>query len=125
MKMLVIDDSKPMRTFLTFLGQQLAFATFEACDGREALDALIKNDPREPFDVALVDWDMPRMNGLEFVQTVRRNRDFAELKLMMVTTHNAQDQIAQALQAGADDFLMKPVTKEALDEKLQILGLIG
>ena len=124
MKMLVIDDSKPMRTFLTYVAQQMAFATFEAGDGREALDALIKNDPREPFDVALVDWDMPRMNGLEFVQTVRRNHDFAHLKLMMVTTQNAQERVAQALQAGADDFLMKPVTKEMLADKLQILGLV-
>jgi len=123
MKMLVIDDSKPMRTFLTFLGKQMAFATVEASDGREALDMLIRNDPREPFDVALVDWDMPRMNGLEFVQAVRRNRDFAGLKLMMVTTQNAHDRVALALEAGADDFLMKPVTEEMLTEKLQILGL--
>ena len=123
MKMLVIDDSKPMRTFLTFLGGQMAFATVEANDGREALDTLIRNDPREPFDIALVDWDMPRMNGLEFVQAVRRNRDFASLKLLMVTTQNAHDRVALALEAGADDFLMKPVTEEMLAEKLQILGL--
>jgi len=113
-----------MRTFLSFLGQQMAFATQEATDGREALDTLIKNDPREPFEVALVDWDMPRMNGIEFVRAVRRNRDFAKLKLMMVTTQNAQDSVAQALQAGADDFLMKPITKEMLTAKLQILGLV-
>jgi len=125
MKMLVIDDSKAMRTFLTSLGKELAFATIEASDGREALDALIRNDPREPFDIALVDWDMPRMNGLEFVQTVRRNRDFADLKLMMVTTNNSQGKVAEALQAGADDFLMKPVTKETLEDKLLLLGLIG
>ena len=112
-----------MRTFLTYVAQQMAFATFEAVDGREALDTLIKNDPREPFDVALVDWDMPRMNGLEFIQAVRRNRDFAHLKLMMVTTQDAQERVLQALQAGADDFLMKPVTKELLADKLQILGL--
>ena len=101
----------------------MAFATCEASDGREALELLVSNDPREPFHLALVDWDMPRMNGLEFVQAVRRNRDFAELKLMMVTTQNAQDRVAQALKAGADDFLMKPVTQQMLAEKLQILGL--
>jgi len=122
--MLVIDDSKPMRTFLTYLASQMAFATFEACDGREALDMLVKNDPREPFDVALIDWDMPRMNGLELVQAVRRNADFSNLKLMMVTTQNSHDRVALALQAGADDFLMKPVTQEMLAEKLQILGLL-
>jgi two-component system chemotaxis response regulator CheY len=124
MKMLVIDDSKPMRTFLTYLAGQMAFKTSEASDGREALDLLVKNDPREPFDVALVDWDMPRMNGLQLVQALRRNPDFSRLKLMMVTTQNSHDHVAQALQAGANDFLMKPVTQEMLAEKLQILGLL-
>lgn len=124
MKMMVIDDSKPMRTFLSFLAHEMAFATVEACDGREALDRLVKNDPREPFDVALVDWDMPRMNGLEFVEAVRRNRDFARLKLMMVTTQNSQERVVQALKAGADDFLMKPVTREMLTDKLQALGVV-
>ena len=96
----------------------------EAGDGREALHKLIKNDPREPFDVALVDWEMPVMNGLELVQTVRKNRDFDSLKLMMVTALTSMDRVGQALDAGANDYLMKPVTKEALEEKLQILGMV-
>jgi len=124
MKMMVIDDSKPMRSFLTYLAQEMAFATTEAGDGLEALETLVRNDPREPYDVALVDWDMPRMNGLEFVESVRRNRDFSSLKIMMVTTQNSQDRIVQALRAGADDFLMKPVTREMLTEKLQALGIL-
>jgi two-component system chemotaxis response regulator CheY len=64
------------------------------------------------------------MNGLELVRTVRRNRDFSDLKLMMVTTGNALEQVAVALEAGADDYLMKPVTRELLAEKLQILGVV-
>jgi two-component system chemotaxis response regulator CheY len=67
---------------------------------------------------------MPVMNGLELVQTVRRNKDFDALKLMMVTTLNSMDRVALALDAGANDFLMKPVTKELLEEKLQILGVV-
>ena len=122
--MLVVDDSKPMRAFLVSLAREMAAATVEACDGREALDTLIKNDPREPFDVALVDWEMPRMTGLEFVQAVRRNSDFAEVKLLMVTTLNSMDNVTRALEAGANDFLMKPLTKEMLEDKLQILGLM-
>ena len=113
-----------MRTFLAFIAEELSFATQAACDGREGLDVLIRNDPREPFDVVLVDWEMPRMNGLEFVQAVRRNRDFAGLKLLMVTTLNATERVAEALAAGANDFLMKPVTKDMLADKLQILGVI-
>jgi two-component system chemotaxis response regulator CheY len=123
MKMLVIDDSKPMRRLLAFMAEKLGFQVAEACDGREALDALIRNDPKEPFDVALVDWDMPRMNGLEFVQAVRRNHDFDDVKLMMVTTQNSMERVVIAMDAGANDYLMKPVTEELLADKLQILGL--
>ena len=112
-----------MRTFLAFTAQEMAFATAEAGDGREALDILVRTDPREPFDVALVDWEMPRMNGLEFVQAVRRNRDFNGLKLLMITTLNSMERVAEAIESGANDFLMKPVTKEMLAEKLQILGV--
>ena len=113
-----------MRTFLAFVARELSFATAEAADGREALHTLLHNDPREPFDVAVVDWEMPLMTGLEFVQAVRRNHDFAALKILMVTTLNSMDRVAEALQAGANDFLMKPVTKEMLEEKLQILGVV-
>ena len=124
MKLLIVDDSKAMRTFLAFIAQELSFATTEAGDGREALDTLVRNDPREPFAVALVDWEMPRMNGLEFVQAVRQNQEFADLKLLMITTLNSMDHVAAALEAGANDFLMKPVTQEMLAEKLQILGVV-
>lgn len=123
MKMLIVDDSKAMRGFLAHLAGEMSFATTEAEDGRAALDTLIKADPAGLFDIALVDWDMPRMNGLEFVQFVRRNRDYDGVKIMMVTTNNSVEKITQALEAGANDFLMKPVTREALEEKLQILGL--
>jgi two-component system chemotaxis response regulator CheY len=124
MKMLIVDDSKAMRTFLQHIAAELSFKTEEAEDGREGLHKLIRNDPSEPFQVALVDWDMPNMNGLELVQTLRRNHDFDAVKLMMVTTQNTLERVQAALEAGADDFLMKPVTKESLEEKLQILGVV-
>ena len=124
MKMLIVDDSKAIRTFLQHLATELSFKMEEAEDGRDGLNQLINNDPREPFDVALVDWDMPNMNGLELVQLVRRNKSFNSLKVMMVTTQNSMDRVSAALEAGADDFLMKPVTKESLEEKLQILGIV-
>lgn len=124
MKMLVIDDSKAMRGFLCHLAKEFAFTTQEAEDGRAGLDVLNKNDPTEPFDIALVDWDMPRMTGIEFVRYVRNNRNYDDLKLMMVTTNNTEEKIGMALEAGANDFLMKPVTKESLEEKLMILGLM-
>lgn len=125
MKMLIVDDSKVIRKFLSHVAEGLSFTITEAEDGRDALKTLVKNDPRDPFAVALVDWDMPRMNGLELVQAIRRNQDFADTKLMMVTTQNSMDRVTMALEAGADDFLMKPVTREMLVEKLQILGLVN
>jgi two-component system chemotaxis response regulator CheY len=124
MKMLIVDDSKAVRTFLQHLATELSFQTEEAENGRAGLMKLIQNDPREPFDVALVDWGMPEMNGLELIQTVRRNREFDSLKLLMVTVQNSKEQVATALAAGANDFLMKPVTQESLEEKLQILGVV-
>jgi len=122
--MLIVDDSKAMRTFLSSLAEELSFTVAEAFDGRDALDILIKNDPRDPFEITLVDWDMPRMNGLELVQHLRRNHDFDGLRILMVTTANSLEKISEALGAGANDFLMKPVTKDALTEKLQILGCV-
>lgn len=125
MRMLIIDDSKAMRGFLDALATELSFTTVLAEDGRAGLDKLLKNDPKEPFDIVLVDWDMPVMTGIEFVQFVRRNHDFDTLKIMMVTTNNTEEKIGLALEAGVNDFLMKPVTKESLEEKLLILGLIN
>lgn len=124
MRMLIVDDSKAMRGFLSHIAQGFAFTTVEAEDGRHALDTLIKSDPQTPFDIVLVDWDMPRMTGIEFVRFVRRNRDFDGLKLMMVTTNNTEEKISMALEAGANDFLMKPVTPQALEEKLTLLGMM-
>jgi two-component system chemotaxis response regulator CheY len=120
--MLIVDDSKAMRTFLSNLAQELNFSVTEAFDGRDALDILVKNDPQDPFTITLVDWDMPRMNGFELVQHLRRNHDFDDLKILMVTTANSLEKITEALGAGANEFLMKPVTQDALTEKLQILG---
>ena len=102
MKMLIVDDSKAMRNFLQHLATELSFKTEEAEDGRAGLNKLINNDPREPFDVALVDWEMPNMNGLEMVQLVRRNKTFSSVKVMMVTTLNSMDRVSAALEAGAD-----------------------
>jgi two-component system, chemotaxis family, chemotaxis protein CheY len=121
MKILIIDDSKAMRTFLDYLVRGLGIECDQAEDGCAALEVL---NTRGGFDVALVDWDMPRMNGLEFVQAVRADPAHAGLKLMMVTTQNSMDRVAAALQAGADDFLMKPVTKESLEDKLRVIGVL-
>jgi two-component system chemotaxis response regulator CheY len=125
MRILIIDDSKAMRGFLDALATELSFTTVLAEDGRDGLNKLLKNDPSNPFDLVLVDWDMPVMTGIEFVQLVRRNHDFDALKIMMVTTNNTEAKVTLALASGANDSLMKPVSKESLEEKLLILGVIN
>ncbi len=122
MKILIIDDSKAMRTFLNHLVQELHFETAQAEDGCQALEVL---QQQGGFDLALVDWDMPRMNGLEFVKAVRANPTHDDLKLMMVTTQNSMERVMVALEAGATDFLMKPVSRESLEDKLRVLGVMA
>ncbi len=123
-KMLIVDDSTPIRSLLQYLAGELSFRTETAIDGRDGLEKLIHNDPRDPFSVALIDWEMPEINGLQLVQVLRRNPDFDAMKIMLVTTRNAIENVTQALEAGANEFLMKPVSKESLTEKLQVLGLL-
>jgi two-component system chemotaxis response regulator CheY len=92
----------------------------QAADGRAALD-LLHTSP--PFDLALVDWNMPVMNGLEMLRQLRAD-GFTDIKVMMVTTEAENDTIVRALDAGADEYLMKPFDEEALSEKLAIIGLV-
>lgn len=121
MRMLIIDDSATMRNYLASIAADLGVETEQATDGAAALDVL---DRSHRFEVALVDWDMPRMNGIEFVRAVRAREEFAELKLMMVTSHNGMQDVRAALASGADDFLMKPLDVEMVGDKLRLLGLL-
>jgi two-component system chemotaxis response regulator CheY len=73
--------------------------------------------------LVLVDWNMPEMDGLAFVRAVRANPEHAGLRLMMITTQTEMVRVATALEAGADEYLMKPFTAEVLLDKLGILGI--
>jgi len=97
------------------------FSAVHAADGIEAVQQLEKH---WPFDLALVDWEMPRMTGLEFVEVTRAKSNYDSMKVMMVTTINSFQQVAKALKAGADEYHMKPVTRESLEAKLQLLDLL-
>lgn len=122
MRVLIIDDSMAMRRMLTAYAEGLGAETVSANDGREALAAL---EREAPFEVALVDWDMPNMNGVEFVKAVREDARWAGMKLVMVTAHINQEDIVEALQTGADDYLMKPVSADMIEDKLRLLGLVA
>ncbi|MBL9139152.1 MAG: response regulator [Verrucomicrobiales bacterium] len=120
MKVLIIDDSRTMRRLLASYLAPLAAQTYEAGNGREALDVLEKE---EAVDLALVDWDMPVMNGIDFVRTVRGDVRRSAMKLLMVTAHNNMESVTEAITAGADDFLMKPLTEEMVMDKLRMMGV--
>lgn len=120
---IVIDDSSAMRMILKRIVTGLGFDVVQAVHGRDALD---KMDAAEhPFDVALIDWNMPEMNGLEFIQAVRSDPRYGRLTLLMVTTESEQSQVVRALAAGAHEYLIKPFTPDAVAEKLEILGLVS
>jgi two-component system chemotaxis response regulator CheY len=119
---IVIDDSRAMRMIFKRVVLKLGFDTVEAGDGRQALD-LIADLPEVP-DLALVDWNMPNMNGLEFVSAVRADPRLRQMTLVMVTTEGEQRQIVRALAAGAHEYVIKPFTEGAMMEKLALLGLV-
>ena len=120
MRALIVDDSRFVRGFLRGLLEQRGIACDEAADGRAALD-LLHGDFN--FELALVDWNMPVMNGLEMLQLLRAE-GYSDVKVMMVTTEAENEYIVRALEAGADEYLMKPFDDEALNEKLAMLGLV-
>lgn len=120
MAALVIDDSKAMRSMLRRILNNAGIEVFEAGDGQEALDCLQRI---QSIDLALVDWEMPGMDGYEFIRTVRANPIYLHLRLMMVTAESERDQIAEALAAGADEYIMKPFTRDAVLDKLKLLGI--
>jgi two-component system chemotaxis response regulator CheY len=100
----------------------LGFEVVEAGNGREGIERLQETGK---FDLALVDWNMPEMNGLEFIRSVRAEQSYDGVLLMMVTTETEMENVARALAAGANEYVMKPFTPEVILEKLQIFGMVG
>ena len=121
MKALINDDSRAMRMLLLRIVKGLGFEVLEAGNGQEGLDVIASG---ELPDVALIDWNMPVMNGLEFVSAMRANSETRSVTLMMVTTESERTQIVRALAAGAHESLIKPFTEDALVSKLEMLGLL-
>jgi two-component system chemotaxis response regulator CheY len=117
---LVLDDSRAMRMILRRILLDCGFDVVEAADGREGLDVVTRGPVP---DIALVDWNMPVMNGLEFVSAVRAQPELRRMTLMMVTTESEHGQIVRALAAGAHEYVIKPFTAEAIQDKLSLLGL--
>ena len=97
----------------------------EVVEAEDGFDGLEKLQSDSDIDFALIDWDMPQMNGLDFVKAVRSNSVYDDVMLMMVTSHNAMEDITQAIEVGSNDYLMKPFTEEMINEKLRMLGFLN
>ncbi|MEC8050972.1 MAG: response regulator [Myxococcota bacterium] len=120
MKALVIDDSRAIRRILVKTLKELDIEVVEAGHGQEALDKLAAG---EEVDLIMVDWNMPEMNGYDFIVAVRAQDKYSEIPIMMVTTESEMSQMTRAIEAGATEYLMKPFTKEMIAEKLDLMGI--
>ena len=121
MRALVIDDSRAMRRIVTGILEGLGYEVRDAGHGREGLDVLAGGWVP---DLCCVDWNMPVMDGLQFVSAVRNNPAWRSVTIMMVTSESEHTQIVKALAAGAHEYVIKPFTADAIRDKLALLGLL-
>ena len=119
---IVVDDSRAMRAILRRALEEQGFQVFDAGHGKEALEQLARI--RVP-DLALIDWNMPQMNGIELIAKLRRDRAYDAMRLVMVTSETEPAQIERALAEGANAYIMKPFSSDVLQEKLVRLGFAG
>jgi two-component system chemotaxis response regulator CheY len=115
---LVVEDSRVMRTVARRIFEELKFEIGEAEEGMAALRAVRDKMP----DVIFLDWNLPSMPGLEFIKSVRGQQNGSHPVILFATTENDPDEIAQAITAGADDYVMKPYDRASLRSKLVELG---
>jgi two-component system chemotaxis response regulator CheY len=120
---LVVDDSRAMRSILAKILVRLGFEVLQAGDGLEAIAALESASPQ--VELVLSDWNMPAMDGLQFVKALRANPKFANIVVVMVTTETHIEQMMTALEAGANEYIMKPFTADMVEEKLRMLQVVG
>jgi two-component system chemotaxis response regulator CheY len=121
-KALVVDDSKTIRIIIRRILVDLGYEVCEACNGVEALKVL--DAENASVKLMLADWNMPEMNGLELVKQTRQNPAYDSMKVLMVTTETEMEQMISALEAGANEYVMKPFTKDILMEKLELVGML-
>jgi len=119
MRALVIDDSSAMRALLRRLLRDFGFEVAEAPDVSSALTSL---EPGRLPQLALVDWNLPGGSGIEFVRAVRVDSARTGMRIMMITTEVGPEQVRTALDAGAQEYLMKPFTRESFRDKLALMG---
>ena len=119
-KALVVDDSRAMRTILSQSLKEAGFAEVsQAANGREGYEFLVGHPDTE---LCLVDWNMPEMTGIQMVEAVRKEDALGSVRIMMVTTETEAAHMQRAIEAGANEYVMKPFTKDVIAQKLRVLG---
>jgi two-component system chemotaxis response regulator CheY len=116
LKILAVDDSPTMRRIIVNTLKRAGFEdVMEASDGKDALAKM----KVEKFNFVITDWNMPEMDGLTFVTTLRTIDEYKKLPVLMVTTRSVKDDIVEALKAGVNNYIVKPFTPETLKEKIE------
>ncbi len=117
---LIVDDSRVVRKVAARIVKDLRFEVAEAGDGAEALQLCRKQMP----DAVLLDWNMPVMNGLDFLRALRREEGGKAPIVVFCSIENDVEHINEAIRSGADEFIMKPFDAEILQSKFTEVGLI-
>lgn len=117
---LVVDDSRVIRMVARRILEQLGFEIREAVDGQEALNECLKALP----DAILLDWNMPVMNGIDFLRELRKLSGGDGPVVVFCTTENDMAHIREAIEAGANEYIMKPFDKEIIEAKFAQVGLL-
>ncbi len=117
---LIVDDSNVIRKVAKRILAELRFDTTEACNGKEALIACRQHMP----DGVLLDWNMPEMDGLEFLHRLRKLTGGDAPKVLFCTTNSQMQHIRKAIAAGANEYIMKPFDKEIIQDKFTAVGLL-
>ena len=120
-EILIIDDCKFTTKVLSGVMRELGFDVNSAQSAEEAIGFL---ETHEPPSLFLVDWVMPGMSGVEFVSWLRSQPTTASTPVLMVTGERDMARVAEAIRSGANEYIMKPFSREAVEEKLQILGIV-
>jgi two-component system chemotaxis response regulator CheY len=117
---LIVDDSRVVRKVARRIVEDLRFEADEAADGQQALDACRKGMP----DAVLLDWNMPVMNGIDFLRALRREPGGERPVVVFCTTENDMNHIAEAIRSGANEYIMKPFDSEIVESKFAEVGLV-
>ena len=118
---LIVDDSRVIRMVARKIVEEMGFSIVEAENGRIALDKSREALP----DAVLLDWNMPEMSGIEYLRALRKMEGGDKIQVIFCTTENDFSHIQEALEAGANEYIMKPFDADIVKAKFELLGLVS